>query len=69
MSLIRILADRWKDSNEPFLIHPKNLTFKSIQSSDEVDLSKVYPGDVVALIRDFEPVSISTLLNLIDKKQ
>ena len=69
MSLIRILADRWKDSNEPFLIHTKkNLTFKSIQSSDEVDLSKVYPGDVVALIGDFEPVSISTLLNLIDKK-
>lgn len=69
MSLIEELSEKWGDSEEPFLIHPKkNLNFKSIKSSIKIDLSLVNQGDVVALIGDFDPLTISTLLNLIDKK-
>jgi len=69
VSLIDELSRRWKNSEAPFLIHPKkNLSFKSIKSSSNVDLSSIKQGDVVALIGDFDPLTISTLLNLIDKK-
>ena len=51
MSLIEELSEKWGDSEEPFLIHPKkNLNFKSIKSSIKIDLSLVNQGDVVALI-------------------
>lgn len=69
MSLIESLSKRWEDQNQDFLIHPKrNLKFKDILNNNDVDLSKVRCGDVVALIGDFDPLSIATLLNLVDKK-
>lgn len=69
MSLIESLSKRWEDQNQDFLIHPKkNLKFKDILNNNDVDISKVKSGDVVALIGDFDPLSIATLLNLVDKK-
>ncbi len=42
--------------------------FREIEKQKALDLSKILSGDVVALIGDFEPQSIMTLLQLIDKK-
>lgn len=68
MKIIEKLNERWKGLNHPFLIHPDGeLQFSDIAAQEEVDLSIVKRGDVVALIGDFDPRSILTLLRLIDK--
>ena len=43
------------------------MRFSDVAKQKSVDLSKVKSGDVVALIGDFDPQSILTLLQLIDK--
>jgi acyl-CoA synthetase (AMP-forming)/AMP-acid ligase II len=68
MDIIAKLEDRWKGLDYPFLIHSEGeLKFSEIASQDSVDLSEIKGGDVVALIGDFDPKSILTLLQLIDK--
>lgn len=68
MSLLDTLSSRWADVEHPFLIHPKGeLKFSDIGSKPTVDLDQINSGDVVALIGDFDPQSISLLLLLIDK--
>ena len=42
------------------------MRFSDVAKQKSVDLSKVKSGDVVALIGDFDPQSILTLLQLID---
>ena len=67
MSLIEKLTQKWENSNDPFLIHPSGqLSFAEVSQQEPVDLSSVRAGDVVALIGDFDPASILTLLRLID---
>lgn len=67
MSLIRKLSEKWKDMDHPFLIHPSGeLSFAEVSSQEPIDLSEVKSGDVVALVGDFDPTSINTLLRLID---
>ena len=67
MNLIRKLSEKWKDVEHPFLIHPSGeLSFAEVSSQEPIDLSEVKSGDVVALIGDFDPPSILTLLRLID---
>ncbi|MEC7801101.1 MAG: fatty acid--CoA ligase family protein [Verrucomicrobiota bacterium] len=67
MNLIRKLSEKWKDVEHPFLIHPSGeLSFAEVASQEPIDLSEVKSGDVVALIGDFDPPSILTLLRLID---
>ncbi len=46
----------------------KEYRFKEIIEQKSIDLSEVKSGDVVALIGDFNPKSILTLLQLIEKK-
>ncbi len=68
MNVLAELSDRWRDINDPFLIHSSGaLRFRDITKHESVDLSDVKGGDVVALIGDFDPKSILTLLRLIDK--
>jgi len=68
MDLIAKLTARWTDTDYPFLIHSEGeLRFSDIASQARVDLDKIKSGEVVALIGDFDPQSISTLLYLIDK--
>ena len=68
MDLIRKLSERWKGIDYPFLIHANgSLNFDEVTNQQHVDLSEVKSGDVVALIGDFDPQSILTLLQLIDK--
>ncbi len=68
MSLIQKLCQKWEGVEHPFLIHSNGeLRFSDIQTRQGLDLANVKSGDVVALIGDFDPLSISTLLSLIDK--
>lgn len=67
MNLIQKLAERWQGIDAPFLIHPSGaIKFADLAASPLPDLSQVKAGDVVALIGDFDPLSIHTLLRLID---
>lgn len=69
MSLIDALSARWSDSDSPFLVYgDRKLRFSEIGNNTRIDLSLVREGDVVALVGDFEPDSISALLRLIDLK-
>jgi acyl-CoA synthetase (AMP-forming)/AMP-acid ligase II len=68
MNILEKLTERWSDIDYPFLVHSDGeLRFNKIAEQKYVDLSEVKSGDVVALIGDFEPQSILTLLQLIDK--
>ncbi|MFN0185534.1 MAG: class I adenylate-forming enzyme family protein [Aquabacterium sp.] len=67
MALIDRLSAIWDGCDEPFLIfdgHP--LHFGSLRHAVSPGLASVQPGDVVALIADFDPAGIATLLALID---
>lgn len=69
MELLERLKEIWAGVDYPFLIHRGcELRFSDISSLEKTDLSEVKSGDVVALIGDFDPSSILTLLALIDKK-
>lgn len=67
MNLLQTLAEKWKGIDSPFLIHNNiELRFSEIVNQSPIDLSKIRKGDVVALIGDFNPPSILTLLQLVD---
>ena len=67
MGLLSKLTEIWKDSQVPFLItNDLELTFSDILKQDVGDLSVIRSGDVVALVGDFAPCSILTLLKLIE---
>jgi long-chain acyl-CoA synthetase len=67
MKLLDKLAEIWQGIEYPFLIHKgEELRFSEIVNQSALDLSEVREGDVVALIGDFNPTSILTLLRLID---
>jgi len=69
MQLIERFREIWKDQDSAFLISGgKELKFSDIEKQDLVDLSNVKAGDVVVIIGDFDPQTISTLLRLIDLK-
>lgn len=68
MNIIKKLTERWDGVEYPFLIHSNGaLRFSDIAEQNSIDLSEVKSGDVVALIGDFDPQSIRTLLQLIDR--
>jgi long-chain acyl-CoA synthetase len=67
MKLLEKLGIIWKGVNYPFLIYAgQELKFSDIASQNPIDLGEVKAGDVVAIIGDFNPSSILTLLRLID---
>ena len=67
MNLLERLSDIWSGSSYPFLIHGGHeLRFSQILSQNPVDLSGIKAGAVVAIVGDFDPASILTLLRLID---
>jgi long-chain acyl-CoA synthetase len=68
MNILKKLYDRWSGIDYPFLIHSNgSLRFSEVANQQHVDLSEVQSGDVVALIGDFDPLTILTLLQLIDR--
>ena len=67
MKIIEQLSKIWMGVDYPFIIHNGiNLKFSEIASQNPIDLSLVNQGDVVAIIGDFNPSSILSLLRLID---
>jgi len=67
MKLVKRLSEIWENVDYPFLIHTEGtLHFSEIKKQNPINLDDVRQGDVVALIGDFEPESILTLLRLID---
>ena len=68
MNILETLKDRWHGIDYPFLIHSTGvLRFTEIAEQNPIDMTDIKSGDVVALIGDFDPHSILTLLQLIDK--
>lgn len=68
MRILDNLKERWDGIDDPFLIHHSGeLNFKNIAKQKTVDLSDVNKGDVVALIGNYDPQSILTLLKLIER--
>ena len=67
MKLLDKLAEIWKDIDDPFLIYKgEELRFADISNQNQIELKEVRTGDVVAIIGDFNPTTILTLLRLID---
>jgi long-chain acyl-CoA synthetase len=67
MHLLDKLSEIWTGIEYPFLIYKGDeLHFSEIENQNPVDLNEVRKGDVVAIIGDFNPASILTLLRLID---
>lgn len=65
--LLDTLNNIWSGIDHPFLIYRnQKLRFSDITSQQLINLSEVRQGDVVAIIGDFNPSSILTLLQLID---
>ncbi len=68
MNLLDKLTAIWRDVDQPFLVfNGRELRFSEILSNRPVDLSDIQAGDVVALIGDFNPDTILTMLRLIDR--
>ena len=67
MKLLNKLSEIWHGINYPFLIHlDRELKFDDVVSQNKIDLSEIKKGSVIALIGDFDPSSILTLLRLFD---
>jgi long-chain acyl-CoA synthetase len=67
MELVKKLTTIWNGLNYPFLIHNNtSLIFAEIINQEYIDLSIINRGDVVAIIGDFNPITILTILRLID---
>jgi long-chain acyl-CoA synthetase len=68
MDLISKLTSVWRNSESPFLIYDgMELRFDDILSAEIPDLSPLKSGSVVAIIGDFNPESIKSLLYLLSK--
>ncbi|MEM6898882.1 MAG: fatty acid--CoA ligase family protein [Pseudomonadota bacterium] len=67
-SLIKEIGKRQIDPSQPFMLYDgKSLSFSEVLDSEAADLSAIQSGDVVAVVGDFDPISIRTLLELFDR--
>ena len=67
MGLLKRLTRIWSDTDSPFLLYGANeISFSQIVAKDSGDLSLIRKGDVVAIIGDFNPISILRVFILID---
>lgn len=66
-SVIDELRTIWGRTDQPFFIRgDESLSFSDVAEAGHIDLSAVEPGDVVALVGDFDAISVNTFLRLID---
>lgn len=69
MSQMNILASRWQGVDRPFLISgDDSLRISEVLAKGSAHLDAVHPGEVVALIGDFDAQSIADLLTLIERR-
>jgi len=67
LSLFQLLKENNKDPKKPFIINgDESVCLNDIFNVDNQHLKQIKPGDVVAIIGDFDPLSISNLITLID---
>jgi len=67
MSLIEEIKSRQEDSSKPFMLFGDNsLSFDQVLNSECADISAIKAGDVVAVVGDFDPISIRSILELFD---
>lgn len=67
--LIEELAAIHAGRTEPLILrNGEALRFDDVRAADDIDLSPVEPGDVVALVGDFTPSTINALLRLIERQ-
>lgn len=67
MSILRDLSVLWEGLNKPVLIsNSQEVFFEEIYTVETAVLNAIKSGDVVALVGDFNSVSIAFLLRLID---
>ena len=60
MSLMTSISEKWKECEEPFLVHSSGrITFSDIKNRPVNGLSQIKLGQVVALIGDFDPMSFN----------
>ena len=64
------LSSIWESANHSFLQNSegKELYFRDVKNVQISGIEKINPGDVVALVGDFDSESIATLLNLLSRK-
>ena len=68
-SLVGILSSRWEGVDRPFLVSgDDSLRISEVLAKGSAHLDEVQPGDVVALIGDFDAQSIADLLTLIERR-
>ncbi|MEO5588164.1 MAG: long-chain fatty acid--CoA ligase, partial [Gemmatimonadaceae bacterium] len=71
MEILEELGNRNAGNHEPFLIGPGgNLAFNDIRNAalrSDIDTASIRPGDVVALVGDFDGPTIATMLELLDR--
>ena len=64
---LNFLKEKWKDKKNPFIISDNNsFFFKDLLNINTDFLSEIKQGDIIALIGDFDLISIATLFKLID---
>ena len=67
MSILKDLSVLWEGLNKPVLIsNSQEVFFEEIYTVETAVLNAIKSGDVVALVGDFNSVSIAFLLRLID---
>lgn len=69
MEITNILSEIWKDSDNPFLIYKdQKIHFSDLSKQKTSCLNQINQGNVVALIGDYNPITIKCLLKLIELK-
>jgi len=69
VGLMSVLASRWEGVDQPFLISGDNsLRIGEVLAKRSPHLDGVQPGEVVALIGDFDAQSIADLLTLVERR-
>lgn len=66
--VLSLLRGIWKNSSKAFMVTPDGaVKFRDIEDAEGPDLSEINAGDVVCLVGDFDPFSIRTLIELMEK--
>jgi non-ribosomal peptide synthetase component F len=70
MDLLSDLSEIWRGREEPFFVQgTEELCFRDLAAEGEMELlGEIQPGEVVALVGDFDPPSMALLLRLIEKR-
>jgi long-chain acyl-CoA synthetase len=67
--MLQTLFEKIEDHSKPFIVTASgNLSLKTLADFREVSLNQIQAGDIVALVGDFDDISIKSLFQLIERK-